>query len=149
MKICIASSAGGHLSESLKLLPILKGHNVFFFTFHSKHIGNSILGHKVYYTVDPKRNIIKFFNVFSDSFKVFGRENPDLIISTGANVAVPISLIGKCNGKKLIHIECGAQVNTPSLTGRVLYPFADLFIVRWRALLQKYGKKAIYGGLSI
>jgi UDP-N-acetylglucosamine:LPS N-acetylglucosamine transferase len=49
----------------------------------------------------------------------------------------------------LVFIETNSRIVKPSLTGRILYPFADLFFVQWKPLLKKYGKKAKYGGLLI
>ncbi|MEM4214993.1 MAG: PssD/Cps14F family polysaccharide biosynthesis glycosyltransferase [Candidatus Pacearchaeota archaeon] len=145
MKICITCSPGGHLIEAIQLLPILKGHEVFFYTYSEKHIKKKLCNKKTYIIKKPLNILRNFWN----SLKIFIKEKPDIVISTGANVTVPISIIAKFFGKKLIFIECSAQVFTPSLTGRILYPFADLFIVQWKPLLKKYGKKAIYGGLLI
>ena len=38
-----------------------------------------------------------------------------------------------------------ARVNSPSLTGKLMYRIADLFIVQWKDMLQFY-LNAIYGG---
>ncbi|MGB9708179.1 MAG: PssD/Cps14F family polysaccharide biosynthesis glycosyltransferase [Candidatus Pacearchaeota archaeon] len=149
MKICIACSAGGHLVEASQLVDILKQHDVFFFTNKTPHIKKTIQGKRVYFTINPLRSPFKNIKVFLDSLRVFKKENPDIVISTGANVTVPMALLAKLKGKKLIFIECSAQVTSPSLTGKILYPFADLFIVQWKPLLKRYGRKAIYGGLLV
>jgi len=149
MKICLAASAGGHLTELIELLSHLKKCDVFFFTFKTDYLKNKIIGKRTYYTADPHRNIIKLFLLILISIRIFFKEKPDVIITTGAQVAVPISIIGKIFGKKLIFIETSSRITEPSLTGKILYPFADLFIVQWKSLLKKYGKKAVYGGLLI
>ncbi len=76
-------------------------------------------------------------------------EKPNVIISTGSNITIPIFILGKLLGCKTIYIECSAQVRTPSLSGKICYLFADLFIVQWKYLLNRYGNKAVYGGLLI
>ena len=44
--------------------------------------------------------------------------------------------------------ETGGQtVNSGSLTGRLVYPFADLFLVQWKALQQIYPKAIYVGGI--
>ena len=50
-------------------------------------------------------------------------------------------------GKKLIFIESYAKVKTPTLTGKLLYPFADRFYVQWRELLEYYPKAQYVGGI--
>jgi beta-1,4-N-acetylglucosaminyltransferase len=61
-------------------------------------------------------------------------------------VAIPFCMIAKLFGKKLVFVESFARTETPSITGRVLYPLADLFLVQWRKNLKHYGDKAKYVG---
>ncbi|WP_191976308.1 hypothetical protein [Limosilactobacillus reuteri] len=49
--------------------------------------------------------------------------------------------------KKVIYIESFARITTPSLTGKILYHFADLFIVQWKELLKVYPKAKYFGGI--
>ena len=150
MKICIACSAGGHLLESFRLLPVVQKYDFFYFTFFVEHLKRTLSKYRVYFTVNPRRNLIKYLKVIFDSFRALIKERPNVIISTGAGITVPICLLGKLFFRtKLIYIECSAQVTKPSYTGRVLYWFADLFFVQWHYLTKIYGKKAIYGGLLI
>ena len=72
-------------------------------------------------------------------------ERPDVVITTGAGIVVFLCVFAKLLGAKLIFIESMARVERPTLTARMLYPFADLFIVQWSELL-KYFPKAKYVG---
>lgn len=80
---------------------------------------------------------------------IFLKERPRVLFSTGAEIAIPSFYIGKFIFQtKLIYLESGAQVFSPSLTGKWVYPIADLFLVQWEPLLKHYGSKAKYvGGL--
>lgn len=148
--ICIACSAGGHFAEAIQLLPILKKYDVFFFTFYVSHLKKSLDGYRVYYTLNPRRNPLIYLRIFLKSLYVLLKEKPKVIISTGAGSTVPISILGKLLFRtKLIYVDCSAQVRTPSLTGKIIYGIADLFFVQWKSLQQRYGEKAIYGGLLI
>lgn len=62
------------------------------------------------------------------------REKPDVILTTGAAVAIPMCVIGKLFRKKVIYIESFARMTTPNKTGLLIYKFADLFIIQWEAL---------------
>ena len=66
------------------------------------------------------------------------KERPDLIISSGAAVAVPFFLIGKLLGTKLVYVEVFDRVDKPTMTGRMLNGIADLFVVQWPEQLQVY-----------
>ena len=70
---------------------------------------------------------------------------PDAIIATGPSVAVPVCMASKLLHRKVIFIETGSRINTLSMTGRIMYHFADLFIVQWPQLLPLY-PRAIYAG---
>ncbi len=65
------------------------------------------------------------------AWKVLKKEKPDLIISSGAAVAVPFFYLGKLFGAKLIYIEVFDHIDKPTLTGKMVYPITDKFIVQW------------------
>ena len=54
-------------------------------------------------------------------------------------------LIGKIFGSKIIFIESFANSSSKSITGKIVYKFADLFIVQWENMLNIY-PKSVYGG---
>ena len=89
--------------------------------------------------------IIRTVKMFFEQFKIFLKEKPEVIITTGAGVAIPMCVIAKIFRKKIIYIESFARIDTPNKTGRFIYKFADLFIVQWEEL-KKYYPKAVYGG---
>ena len=150
MKIGITCSPGGHLTEAMQMLPILKAHQIFFYTIDVEHTKKSLKNYKQYLIQNPVRNPLKYIFVIFSSFLTLIKEKPNVIISFGAGPTIPISLLGKLLfGSKLIYVECSAQVYEPSLSGRIIYPFADLFFVQWKSLKGKYGDRAIYGGLLI
>jgi beta-1,4-N-acetylglucosaminyltransferase len=70
---------------------------------------------------------------------------PDAIITTGPSVAVPVCMASKLLRRKVIFIETGSRIHALSMTGRIMYHFADLFIVQWPQLLALY-PRAIYAG---
>lgn len=45
----------------------------------------------------------------------------------------------------IIYIESFARVDEASLTGKLMYPLADLFLVQWEDMLKVF-PKAIYAG---
>ena len=88
----------------------------------------------------------KFLKLFSDAGKIIEKEKPDVIITTGALLSFPFCFIGR-KKSKIIYIESFARVNNKSLTGKLIYPFADLFIVQWKSMLKYYPKAKYTGGI--
>lgn len=149
MKICIACSAGGHLTEVLFLKDLFNKYDHFFVTFKRQDSIELSKKEKVYFIEDPKRNPIKLFKNIFQSLFIFLKEKPSLVISTGAGVVVPFCYFAKLFGSKIIFIESFCRTDIPSFSGKMIYPIADLFFVQWKMLSQKYGKKAIFAGQVI
>lgn len=151
MKIGIAFSGGGHYLEAMQACRALlaaEEHSYFFVTYPQARTFDSQV--RVHFVTHPEhgglvRRAWLLLRNCGQSLRVYAREKPDLIISTGADVTLPIMLIAKLFGRKLIFIESGANVTQPSLTGRLIYRFADLFIIQWQEL-QPFYPRAIYGG---
>ena len=91
--------------------------------------------------------ILKMLVNIINTLKIFLREKPDVVISTGALVTIPICIIAKIFRKKLIFIESFAKINSPTLTGKLLYKFADQFYVQWKDMLNIYPKAIYKGGI--
>jgi len=149
LKICIVSSAGGHLSEALKATDGLD-YERYYVTYYTDSLQRFAEDNRVYFITHPRHcffllRILLFLKNSIESIFILLKENPDLIISTGADVAVATCIAGKLLGKKLIYIESGGYVTTKSLSGRLIYHFADLFIVQWEAGIKNF-PGAIYGG---
>lgn len=146
-KVCFASSSGGHLEELSRLSPLVQEGD-FVFTEKNRFDAINWCNDIVYVPQINRKEILfipKFVKLFIKSFVLLIKKNPDVIISTGALVTYPIGLLGKLMKKKIIYIESFARVDNASLTGKLYYRIADVFIVQWEELLQIY-PKAIYGG---
>ncbi|OCT82829.1 UDP-N-acetylglucosamine transferase subunit ALG14 homolog [Xenopus laevis] len=85
------------------------------------------------------------------SFPLTARLQPDLILCNGPGTCVPACfsafLLGVFGIKKIIivYVESICRVETLSLSGRLLYYFADYFIVQWPRLQNKYSKSIYLG----
>ncbi|MEG1597205.1 MAG: PssD/Cps14F family polysaccharide biosynthesis glycosyltransferase, partial [Bacilli bacterium] len=84
------------------------------------------------------------FNILKSIYFYF-KIRPKYIITTGTHTAVPMCYIGKLFGSKIIFIETFANSMSKTLSGKLVYPIANLFIVQWESMLDIY-PKAVYGG---
>lgn len=145
-KIGLICSAGGHFVQMLQLREAFEGHPIFILTYKEKATLNR---KNTYYLTNIVRSPFAFIVGLIKIFFVFLKERPDILFSTGSEIAIPSFYFGKFLFRsKLIYLESGAQVYQSSLTGRWVYPITDLFLVQWKSLLKQYGSKAKYvGGL--
>lgn len=75
------------------------------------------------------------------------KERPDVIISSGAAVAVPFFYLGKLFGAKLVYIEVFDRIDKPTMTGKMVYPIVDKFIVQWEEQKEVYPKAINLGSV--
>ncbi|SIS82421.1 PssD/Cps14F family polysaccharide biosynthesis glycosyltransferase [Salimicrobium salexigens] len=149
-KLLLISSIGGHLTQLLQLDPLFSQYDYHIVTEKSAITKQMKKKHPVSFLVYggrnyPVRYIFKFsFNILK-SFFLFLRERPDVVITTGAHTAVPMCYIAKLFRKKVIYIESFAKTTSPNLSGRLVYPIADLFVVQWESMKKVY-PKAVNGG---
>ena len=65
------------------------------------------------------------------------KEQPKVVLSTGALIAVTFGLAAKLFGSRFIFVESPTRVSTPSLSARICCRFADVTYVRDPQLLAK------------
>lgn len=150
MDLCLVCSHGGHFSEMMRLSEAFEDHNYFFVTHASEATKNLKNAYRIKFDGWNLIGKLLLIKVLIKAIYILTKERPDAIISTGAGeIAVPFCYIGKILGIRIIFIDTLARVTTPSGGGRLIYPIADLFLVQWKPLLTKYGKKAKYWGRLI
>jgi UDP-N-acetylglucosamine:LPS N-acetylglucosamine transferase len=147
-KICFAASSGGHLEQILMLTPLSEKYDGFLMTEKTEY-ALTLPFEKTYLIPQINRKELMFFpkfiKLFFLSWQIIKKEAPDIIISTGALSTFPVCLISKIAGKKIIFIESFAKTSSKTLTGKLVYKFADLFIVQWEEMKALY-PRAVYGG---
>lgn len=149
-KACFVASSGGHWEELMCLKEIADAYDTFYVTEEGGQAADAKM--KKIYTLHQINRHEKYFPVhfiklFGRAFKILSLEKPDFLVTTGALIAYPFCLIGKFKGCKIIYIESFARVNSQSLTGRLVYPIADLFLVQWEPLLKFYPRAKFIGGV--
>ena len=151
-KVMFISSTGGHFSELLQLKDMFKKYDYHIVTEKTKSnmdllkkyndkVNFLIYGSKSHPLVYPFKLLA---NCFISLF-IYIKVRPKVIVTTGAHTAGPMCCIGKIFGSKIVFIESFANINTKSVTGKLIYLFADLFIVQWDNMLKLYPKAKLGG----
>lgn len=150
-RVLFISSTGGHLDELLQLKILFKKYNSYIITEKTKSTislkdSYSNVNYLAFGTKDHLFSyIFKFIYNFIKTIILFIKIRPSVIVTTGTHTAVPMCYIGKLFFKKIIYIETIANSKTKTLSGKLVYPIADTFIVQWESMLELY-PRAIYGG---
>ncbi|MFR7995422.1 MAG: PssD/Cps14F family polysaccharide biosynthesis glycosyltransferase [Clostridium sp.] len=149
-KICFTASSGGHFEQLMMLKPLMDKYKSFIVTEKTSY---SVINdnRRVYYLKQVNRHEKTFiFKMILNNFtsiKIFLKEKPDIIISTGALATIPMCMLAKVMKKKIIFIESFAKVTSPTLTGKLVYKFADQFYVQWEQMKEHYPDAICKGGI--
>ena len=144
-KICFVSSSGGHWEQLQKLKPLADKYEGFFVTEKTQF--DAPLASYFMMQTDLKDKLMPFKMLVNSvkALKIWIKEKPDLIITTGTMVAYPFYLLSVICKKKFIFIETFGRANMPTVAGKLMEKHSDLFIVQWETQKKHY-QKAIYGG---
>lgn len=151
-RILFISSTGGHLNELLQLSPMFTKYdyhiitektksNLYLKKQYKKKVSYLVYGTKHHFLTYP----FKLFWNCMKSLVLYLIYRPDYIITTGTHTAGPMCCIGKIFGSKVIYIETFANMVTKTVTGKMLYPISDLFVVQWESMKKLY-PEAVFGG---
>ncbi len=149
IKICIAASAGGHLSQLLKIADSWNGYESFYVTTTEAPREKLIKMGRVYTVGECNhQHPLLVFKVLLRCITVVFREKPDVVISTGAAAGCMVCFLAKALGARVVWIDSITNVERLSLSGRMARHIADIFLVQWPELAGRY-KNAEYIGSVI
>lgn len=153
-KVLFIASTGGHLAELMKLRPIFSDYDFRIITEKTKNnlALRETYGKRVSYVIyGTKDHPLSYpFRLFANcwiNLAHYLRFRPQVIVTTGAHIAGVMCCIGKLFGSKIIFIETYASVNQTSITGRLVYRIADVFVVQWEEMLKLYPNAVYFGGV--
>jgi UDP-N-acetylglucosamine:LPS N-acetylglucosamine transferase len=139
MKICLVASAGGHLTQLRKVAKAWAGYSTFWIT-STDVVRNALNGDGQVYVVGEcnREHLGQVVLVFFRCLRAILKEKPSVVISTGAAPGCIAVFLCKLRGAKVVWLDSITNVEHLSLSGRMVRPFADLFLVQWPELAAKY-----------
>lgn len=143
-KVCLISSSGGHYQQLSMLKPLKKSYDVFIVTESTKYKSDAdyyLLQTGMKDWLFPAKTLINGFR----TIYIIAKEKPNFVVTTGTMVALPMCILCKAFGKKVIYIETFARVTDCTRAGKLMYKIADLFIYQWEQLAKFY-PNGVYGG---
>jgi beta-1,4-N-acetylglucosaminyltransferase len=147
MKILLVCSSGGHFKAIQQLRPFWQDHDRTWITFKTVTTEAALTDETVHWAYSPtNRNLPNLVRNLGLALKVLiSKDRPDLIISTGAGVAVPFVILGRLRGSQTIFIESVTRVTSLSLSAKLALPFLSALYVHWPQLQRLYPKAELIG----
>jgi UDP-N-acetylglucosamine:LPS N-acetylglucosamine transferase len=134
-KVLIVASPGGHMLQMLALKPAWGDMDRTWVTLRSTDVEYLLKDEDVIYGHGPTpRDVGNFFRNLRLAWRVLREQNPSVIVSTGAGLALPFFLLGRLQRRRLVYVESITRVEKLALTGRLVYPLATSFFVQWDSL---------------
>ena len=149
-RLLLVCSSGGHLFELLSVSelwdsPETKREHAWV-CFETQDAISLLEGETVHWAHYPtNRNLINMWRNWRLSKSILETERPDMVISTGAGIAVPLLLRARSMGIPTLYLESIARSENLSLSGRLLYGRVDRFLVQWPELAERFEKAEYLG----
>ena len=146
---------GGHSAEIIRLVELMgPDHNYSYAITTSDRVSenNLTIPGPVYRITRPRAKddnvwqaALKLTRSFWQAAWLLYQIRPDVVLGSGPAVMVPIALLGRLTGARIIYVETGCRVTDLSLTGKIMLKVAHLFFVQWEQL-QKLYPHTIFAG---
>jgi UDP-N-acetylglucosamine:LPS N-acetylglucosamine transferase len=147
-KALLVCSAGGHLLLLHQLRTWWKDHDRVWVSFRKVDAESILRGERVVWAFHPtQRHVGNLLRNARLAWTTVRRERPDVLVSTGAGVALPFFVVAKLHRVRTVYVEAYERIDSASLTGRLCYPLSDLFILQWEEQRRFYPKGELVGAL--
>lgn len=143
-KLCLVSSSGGHWEQLQRLYPLVEKYEGFYVTEATPFVSGV---EYLMIQTDLKDWAMPFkmgVNALR-AIKIWLREKPDIVVTTGTMVAYPFYILARLTRRKFIFIETFGRSKQPTVAGKLMNKHSDLFIVQWPSQ-RKFYNDAIYVG---
>lgn len=142
--LCLVSSSGGHWEQLQKLKPLIEKYDGFMVTEKTR-FDEDAKYLMIQTDLKDKLMLPKMMINGCRALKIWIKERPDFVITTGTMVTYPFYLLSIVTKKKFVFIETFGRADMPTVAGKLMEKHANLFIVQWESQVKHY-KKAVYGG---
>ncbi|GAB3592715.1 UDP-N-acetylglucosamine--LPS N-acetylglucosamine transferase [Angustibacter peucedani] len=144
--LLLVASNGGHLAQLLVLRDWWSQHPRHWVSFDRPDALAALADEQVTWAHHPTtRNVPNLVRNVGVALRVLRRERPDVVVTTGAGVALPFFVLARLFGARTVYLEVYDRIEQATLTGRLCRPFTDLALVQWPEQLALYPDATVVG----
>jgi beta-1,4-N-acetylglucosaminyltransferase len=148
MKVMLVCSSGGHLAQLYRLRPWWRQHERTWVTFSGAQAASLLKNEAVVPAYAPTtRNVPNALRNLRLAVRLIRTGRPDVIVSDGAGVAFPFFLVARAYRIPTVYLEVYDRISRPTMTGRLCYPLAGLFLLQWPEQAIRYPRGRVIGCL--
>lgn len=148
VKVLLVTTQGGHLAQMMALRPWWSVHERRWVSAPTLDAQHKLVGEQVTWAHHPTtRNIPNLLRNLMLARRELQGYRPDVIVSTGAGVAVPFFWLARTVKAKTVFIEVLDRIDSRTMSGRLCYPASDLFLAQWEEQAALWPKATVVGRL--
>ncbi|GFE69609.1 PssD/Cps14F family polysaccharide biosynthesis glycosyltransferase [Chroococcus sp. FPU101] len=146
MRLLLVCNPGGHFSTMLGLKKFWSKHERAWVTY-PKFDTEMLRGQEIVHwvTMQEARMVIRAMINFIKAIIILVKYRPNIVISTGASLAVPFIFAAKILRIKTVYVESITRSESLSLSGKLIYNIVDELYVQWPNCLTHYPKVQYHG----
>ena len=145
-RILFVASTGGHLAQLTAMQQEWAGDERVWVTFDKADARSSLRGERVVHAYHPTtRNVPNAMRNLVLGFRVLARERPEVVVSTGAGVALPFFVVARLSGTPSVYLEVVDRVDSRTMTGWFCRALATRFCVQWTEQARLYPGAEVIG----
>jgi UDP-N-acetylglucosamine:LPS N-acetylglucosamine transferase len=146
--VLLVGSSGGHLAQLWALAPWWREHRRTWVTFDTPD-ATSLLRHEpaIWAFSPTTRNLPNLVRNALLAWRTIRSVRPDIVVSTGAGVALPFFVFARLLRIPTAYIEVYDRIDSATLTARLCRPFTTLMCVQWEEQRSLYRDAVVIGEL--
>jgi len=145
-RVLFVCSSGGHLDQLLRLTPWSADKDRVWVTFPLPDAASRLADERVVWAHYPTtRNVPNLLRNAVLAWRTLRRERPDLVVSSGAGVALPFFVFARLTRVPTAYLEVYDRFETRTVTGRLCRPFTSRFLVQWPSQAELYPGSVLVG----
>ncbi|CAN5165961.1 UDP-N-acetylglucosamine--LPS N-acetylglucosamine transferase [soil metagenome] len=146
LHLLFVTSTGGHLAQLMQLESWWREHERTWVTFDKPDARSVLEGERVVLAHHPTtRHLGNLARNARLARSVLGRYRPDVVLSTGAGVALPFFVAARALRIPTVYLEVYDRVESVTMTGRLCRPFSSAFCVQWPEQVELYPGSELVG----
>ena len=148
LTVCIGASAGGHLSQLLRLAPAWAGYRVIgVSTLELARPSLTAFGPVFVIGECNRHHPLRALAVVWRCVRIVRQYRPDVVVTTGSLPLAILCLVARLWRARIVWIDSVTNVTRLSMSGRLVRRFADLVLTQWPALAARYRRVEYAGAL--
>lgn len=146
--VWLVASSGGHVLQLFSLGAAWSDRTRVWISNDRSDARSLLSEEEAHFLPGPSsRDPVAFVRNLVFALRLIRRRRPRVVVTTGADIAVPFALVARLFSARVVYVESFTRVVAPSLSCRLIAPFAERVYVQWPELQSAVPKARFVGAV--